>query len=133
MRQSFQSGDVSPAEATRVGYEFAKRFPKENHAFIVATHVDKAHIHNHIIRNSTSLDCTRKFRNFQDSTKAVQRLSNAICLERGLSIIEHPKSKGVHYGKWLKNQKKPFHRDALHAAINDAMEKKPAALNALLE
>ena len=40
------------------------RFTKGNHAFIVATHTDKAHIHNHIIFNSTSLDCTHKFRDF---------------------------------------------------------------------
>ncbi len=48
IRQSFKPGEVSPEEANRIGYEFAERFTKGNHAFIVCTHIDKAHIHNHI-------------------------------------------------------------------------------------
>ena len=46
VRQSFKPGEITPEEANRVGYEFAARFLKGNHAFIVATHIDKAHIHN---------------------------------------------------------------------------------------
>ena len=64
IRQSFKPGEITPEEANQVGYETAMRFTKGNHAFIVATHTDKAHIHNHIIFNSTSLDCTHKFRDF---------------------------------------------------------------------
>ena len=131
VRQSFRPGEITPEEANRVGYEFAARFLKENHAFIVATHIDKAHIHNHIIWNSTSLDCTCKFRNFWGSTKAIQRLSDTICLEHGLSIIENPKGKGVHYGKWLGEQKQPSLRDQLRTAIDAALERKPANLEAL--
>lgn len=67
------------------------RFTKGNHAFIVATHTDKAHIHNHIIFNSTSLDCTHKFRDFFFVGLALQRLSDIICLEQGLSVIEKKK------------------------------------------
>ena len=47
IRQSFKPGEITPEEANAIGYEFAKRFTKENHAFIVCTHIDKAHIHNH--------------------------------------------------------------------------------------
>ena len=56
VRQSFKPGEVTPEEANRIGYEFAERFLKGKHAFIVATHTDRAHIHNHIIYNSTALD-----------------------------------------------------------------------------
>jgi type IV secretory pathway VirD2 relaxase len=59
------------------------RFTKGRHAFIVATHTDRAHIHNHIIFNSTSLDCTRKFRDFHLSGLALQRVSDRLCLEYG--------------------------------------------------
>ena len=58
--------------------EFAKRFTKGNHAFVVCTHIDKSHIHNHIIWSSVSLEYDRKFRNFWGSTKAVRRLSDTI-------------------------------------------------------
>ena len=64
VRQSFKPGEITPEEANRIGYEFAERFLKGNHAFIVCTHTDKHHLHNHIYWNSTTLDCTRKFRNF---------------------------------------------------------------------
>ena len=88
VRQSFKPGEVTPEEANRIGYEFAERFLKGKHAFIVATHTDRAHIHNHIIYNSTALDGRKKFRNFWLSTFAVQRLSDLICLEHQLSVIE---------------------------------------------
>ena len=64
VRQSFKPGEVTPEEANRIGYEFAKRFLKGRHAFLVCTHTDKKHIHNHIYWNSTALDCTKKFKNF---------------------------------------------------------------------
>ena len=47
VRQSFKPGEVTPEEANRIGYEFAKRFLKGRHAFLVCTHTDKKHIHNH--------------------------------------------------------------------------------------
>ena len=87
IRQSFRPGEITAEEANRAGYELAMRFTKGRYAFIVATHTDRAHIHNHIIFNSTSLDGTRKFRNFNLSSFALQRISDLICLERGLSVI----------------------------------------------
>ena len=49
IRQSFKPGEITPEEANEVGYETGMRFTKGKHAFIVATHVDREHIHNHII------------------------------------------------------------------------------------
>ena len=89
VRQSFKPGEVTPEEANRIGYEFAERFLKGKYAFIVATHTDRTHIHNHIVYNSTALDGTRKFKNFWLSSFAVQRLSDRICLEHQLSVIEN--------------------------------------------
>lgn len=91
IRQSFKPGEITLEEANQVGYETAMRFTKGNHAFIIATHTDKAHIHNHIISNSTSLDCTRNFRDFFFVGLALQRVSDIICLEHGLSVIEKKK------------------------------------------
>ena len=90
VRQSFVPGEITPEEANRLGVEFAKRFTKGKHAFIVCTHIDKAHVHNHIIWSSVTLDCDRKFRNFWGSTRAVHRLSDTICIENGYSIVEAP-------------------------------------------
>ena len=64
IRQSFYPGEITPEEANRVSYDLAMRWTKGRHAFIVTTHTDKQHIHSHIYYNSTTLDYTRKFRNY---------------------------------------------------------------------
>ena len=133
VRQSFAPGESTPEEANRLGVEFAKRFTKGKHAFVVCTHIDKAHTHNHIIWSSVTLDCDRKFRNFWGSTKAVRRLSDTICIENGYSIVADPKRHGKSYNKWLGEQAKPSHRELLRAVIDDALAKKPADLDALLK
>ena len=88
IRQSFRPGEITADEANKVGYELAMRFTKGKHAFVVATHTDRHHIHNHVIFNSTALDGSKKFRDFFFSALAVQRLSDLICLEHQLSVIE---------------------------------------------
>lgn len=133
VRQSFLPGEVTPEEANRIGYEFASRFLKGNHAFIVATHIDKHHIHNHIIWNATSLDCQRKFRNFFLSYKAVARLSDLICTEHHLSVVLDPKHTGSDYGVWLGSHKQISHREALMMAIDAALIQLPKDFDALLK
>ena len=133
VRQSFVPGEITPEEANRLGVEFAKRFTKSKHAFVVCTHIDKAHVHNHIIWSSVTLDCDRKFRNFWGSTKAVRQLSDTICIENGLSIVENPKPHGKSYNKWLGDQAKPSHRELLRMAIDQALAQKPADLDALFQ
>ena len=104
VRQAFKPGEVTPELANKLGYELASKFTKNAHAFIVATHVDKRHIHNHIIFNSTTIDSTRKFHNPKGSSKIVRRISDQICLEHGLSVIENPQPSRGHYGTWLAAQ-----------------------------
>ena len=128
VRQSFRPGEITPEEANRLGVEFAKRFTKGNHAFVVCTHIDKSHVHNHIIWSAVNADCDRKFRNFWGSTRAVRRLSDTICIENGLSIVEDPKPHGKSYNKWLGEQAKPSHREQLRVMIDRALEQKPECL-----
>ena len=132
LRQSFVPGEITAEEANRLGQELARRFTKGNHAFIVCTHIDRAHIHNHIIWNAVNLDCDRKFRNFLGSTRAVRRLSDTICVENGYSIVENPKPHGKSYNKWLGDAAKPSHRETLRLAIDRALEQKPTDLDTLL-
>ena len=133
VRQSFKPGEIIPEEANRLGVEFAKRFTKGRHAFVVCTHIDKSHIHNHIIWSAVNLDCDRKFRNFWGSTKAVRRLSDTICIENGLSIVENPGPHGKSYDKWLGDRAKPSHREQLRTAIDQALAQKPADLDGLFQ
>lgn len=78
-------------------------------------------------------ECDRKFRNFWGSTKAVRQLSDTICIENGLSIVENPKPHGKSYNKWLGDQAKPSHREQLRTIIDQALEQKPADFDELLK
>ena len=94
-------------------------------------------IHCHIYYNSTTLDCTRKFRNFWGSSFALRRLSDRLCLENGLSIVENPKprskSKYRNYGEWQKDRKGPLsYQDRLRLAIDTALAERPADLDEFL-
>lgn len=133
LRQSFVPGEITPEEANRLGQELARRFTKGNHAYIVCTHIDKEHIHNHIIWNSTTLECDRKFRNFWGSSKAVRRLNDTICIENGYSIVESPKQHGKSYNKWLGDQALLSHRELLRIAIDNALAEKPKDMDALIQ
>ena len=115
-----------------MGQELARRFTHGNHAYIVATHTDKQHIHNHIIFHSVNLDCDRKFRNFLNSTHALHKLSDTICIENGYSIVADPKRHGQAYNKWLGDRAKLLQREAIRILIDDALAQKPADLDALL-
>ena len=104
-----------------VGYELAHRWTKGKHAFIAAVHTDKAHIHCHIIYNSTRLDCLGKFKNFYFSSFALRRLSDIICLEHGLSVIKNPKpSKGKNYADWL-GSREPSWQEKLRRKIDEIL------------
>ena len=131
VRQSFKPGEVTPEEANRIGYEFAERFLKGKYAFIVATHTDRAHIHNHIVYNSTALDGTRKFKNFWLSSFAVQRLSDRICLEHQLSVIENKPYRDRQ--KRIPYPPKESNRERLCGVIDTIlMNEKPADFEAFL-
>ena len=133
IRQSFKPGEITPEEANHVGRELAERFLKGKHAYIVCTHTDRRHIHNHIIFNSTALDNAAKFNNYFNTSRAVARLSDLICLERNLSVISNPgRGTNTSYGHWLGDKKQPSHRDVLRAAIDDALARKPKTFDELI-
>jgi len=136
IRQSFKCGELDHETALKVGYSLAMRWTKGEHAFFVASHVDRPNPHIHIYYNSTALDCTRKFRDFKGSARAVRRLSDRICYENGLSVIENPKpkSKGQykHYGEWMGNNRPMSFKEQLKAAVDNALQQMPQGLNAFI-
>ena len=136
IRQSFPPGELSSEDALAIGYETAMRWTKGHHAFFVVAHVDRPHPHVHIYYNSTSLDCTRKYRDFLGSAHALRRLSDRVCLEHNLSVIRNPKlhSKGkfLHYGQWLGEARQPSFKEKVRAAIDTALAQRPANMKDFL-
>lgn len=130
IRQAFKPGEITPEEANRIGYELAMRFTKGKHAFVVSTHIDRAHVHNHILFNAVDLKAERKFRNFFLSTYAVRRLSDTICVEHGLSIIEEKPRR-----EWQKRttyKKELSHREILRMDLDEIIEKRPGSFDEFL-
>ena len=128
IRQAFLPGEVTAEEANRIGYETAMRWTKGKYQFFICTHTDKAHIHNHIYFNATAFDRSRKFHNFIGSSFALRRLSDRVCSEHELSVIQNPcqhsKGRFLHYGQWI-GEKPPSAKQRVRLAVLAALEKKP--------
>ena len=97
---SYAPGEVTPDEAHAAGVEFAQRLLGDKYEVVVATHVDRHHLHCHIVFNSVSFVDGKKYRSdFQSYFGDLRGTSNEVSRERGLSVIE-PAGHGKHYTEW---------------------------------
>ena len=116
--QSFKPGEISPEDANRIGYELAMKYTKGQHQFVVATHVDKAHIHTHIEINSTNLNCDGKLRDVKQSALVLRRLNDELCRAHGLSVIENPKPSAKKQKEMAATKYGPSHKEQLRQTID---------------
>lgn len=122
IRISFKPGEVTDEQALELGRELATRWTKGKHQFIVAAHTNTQNPHTHIIFNSVNLNCDGKYNDFKRSAIALRRVSDQLCLEYGLSIIEKPAlSKGYNRTEYLGGGKAPSVRDRLQELIDSAL------------
>ena len=106
--QSFAPGEITPEEAQVVGLEFCQKLLGENYQYILATHVDHEHIHNHIIVNNTNSNTHNTFETeFNQGKKSerawakVRELSDEICKKHCLSVIQNPENnRGKTHYEW---------------------------------
>ena len=120
--QSFRPGEVTPEQAHEIGCEFVRRFLAGRYETVIGTHLDKAHPHNHIVFNACSYADGRMFRNnFNDYYNGIRTVSDALCREYGLSVIE-PQNKGKQYREWLdEKEKKPTMRGMVKADVDEVL------------
>ena len=104
--QSFAPGEATPEMAHEIGVRLAQRLWGDRHQIIVATHLDKAnHLHNHFVLNNVSMVDGRKYYRSNQDYYHMQKESDSLCREYGLSVIENPKrGKSKHYGEWKAEQ-----------------------------
>ena len=102
-------------------------------AYVVATHIDKHHIHNHIVICATALDCRHKYRDVKRSGKDLAELSDAICEEHQLSVIHDPKRETLSYDKWEGNRRRFTNRDELRMIIDAVLRMQPDGFDALMQ
>ncbi len=115
--QSFKPGEVTPELAHEIGNRFAEKH-LDGYEVIVGTHVDKAHVHNHIIFNSVSDRDGHKYHSSPDSYyREIRALSDRLCREYGLSVIGEPNRRALTYVEWrmkklgIRTQKELVDRD----------------------
>ena len=117
--QSFAPGEVTPEQAHAIGIEFAKRLFGNRYEVVIGTHLDKHHLHNHLVVNSVSLLDGRKYHSSPGSYYFnVRGISDELCQEHDLSVIT-PQGKGRHYAEWKAEQSgKPTVREIIRADMD---------------
>ena len=114
IRMSFKPGEVTAEQALALGYELGLRWTKGLHQFVTAAHTNTNNPHIHIIYNSINLNCDGKYQDFKRSAIALRRVSDQICIEHGLSIIEKPGlSQGRNRDEYLGEGKPKTNREQL--------------------
>lgn len=117
--QSFAPGEVTPEQAHRIGMAFAEKLFGSRYEVVIGTHLDKAHLHTHIVINSVSFVDGKKYHSSPGNYYFdVRGASDALCRENGLSVIA-PQDKGRHYAEWkAENTGKPTIRSIIRADID---------------
>ena len=119
--QSFQSGEVTPEEAHRIGIETARRMWSDDYEIVVTTHLNTANIHNHIVVNSVSFRTGRKFENHISDHYKLREISDEVCREYGKSILENAPFYGGDKAYWIRKSGQLTHKDLLRKDVDEAL------------
>ena len=118
--QAFEHGEVSPHTAHEIGCQFVQQLFGDRYEAVIATHLDKLHVHNHIVINSVSFADGKKYRsNIGTYYGEIRATSDALCKEYCLSVVQGER-RGKHYGEW-KNEKEDHvaWRDVIRRDIDE--------------
>lgn len=122
--QSFAPGEATPEMAHEIGVKLAQQLWGDKYQVIVATHLDKAHhLHNHFVVNTVSFLDGIKYHRTEKDYHEMQKASDALCREYGLSVIENPqRGKSKHYTEWQAEQEgRPTWRGLIRKEIDEVI------------
>ena len=122
--QSFAPGEATPEMAHKIGVELAQRLWGDRYQVVVATHLDKAnHLHSHFVLNTVSFVDGIKYHRTAKDYHEMQTVSDTLCREYGLSVIENPQpGKGKHYGEWRAEQEqRPTWRGIVRSDVDEVI------------
>lgn len=122
--QSFKEGEVTPTTANQIGWQLANELWGDRHEVLIATHIDKEnHIHNHFLVNNVSFVDGIKYRRTKKDYQKMREVSDRLCREHGLSVIENPQSRGINYGEWrAQKEGRPTVRGGIREDIDVAVK-----------
>ena len=119
--QSFAPGEADADTAHKIGVKLAKKLWGD-YEVVVATHCNTGCFHNHFVINSVSVKTGMKYNDCKETYRLMREESDRLCKEYGLSVIEHPKDKGMNYAEWRAEQEgQQTIRGAIRAAIDTAV------------
>lgn len=116
--QSFAVGETTPEEAHKIGMELAQAVLGGKYEFVLTTHVDKDHLHNHLIFNAVSFVDYKKYHSNKQSYHAIRRTSDRICKEHGLSVVVPGQEKGKSYAEYTAEKQGTSYKAKLKTAID---------------
>ncbi|CAM3465465.1 relaxase/mobilization nuclease domain-containing protein [Marinicrinis lubricantis] len=121
--QSFAPGEATPEIAHAIGVRLAQELWGERFEVVVATHLDKGHLHNHFVLNAVSFVDGKRYYDNKASYALLRQTSDRLCREHALSVIEHPEpGKAKHYGEWqAERENKPTWRGLIREDIDTAI------------
>lgn len=109
--QSFAPGEATPEQAHEIGRQLADEVLQGKYPYVLTTHIDKGHVHNHIIFCAVDMVNQRKYISNKQSYAYIRRTSDKLCKENGLSVVKPGQSKGKSYAEW----DRPAERDKLES------------------
>ena len=119
--QSFKPGEVTPEQCHALGVELARRMFGDKYQVLIATHLDKDHLHNHLVCCSVSFIDGKKFNDNKAAYTKLRRLSDEICIENGLSVIEKPLGKTSRQIHFAEKNGEPTKYNLMRDAIDNAI------------
>ena len=122
MYQSFAEGEVDADTAHKIGVKLAEELFGDRFEALVGTHLNTAHFHNHIIINAVSWKDGLRYNDCNATYEKIREVSDRLCREYGLSVIEHPQGKAKPYAEYKAEQDGKWTvRGAIRAAIDTAV------------
>ncbi|MCF2671578.1 relaxase/mobilization nuclease domain-containing protein [Butyricicoccus pullicaecorum] len=116
--QAFEPGEVSAEEAHEIGMQLAKEILGGKYEFVLTTHIDKGHIHNHLIFNAVNFTDHKHYHSNKRSYHEIRRAGDRLCREHGLSVIVPGRDKGKSYIEHQAAQNGTSYKAKLKAAID---------------
>ena len=119
--QAFEPGETTPEQAHEIGRQLADEVLGGKYPYVITTHIDKGHLHNHIIFCAVDMVNQRKYISNRRSYAYIRRTSDRLCREHGLSVVMPGKDKGKSYAEWDAQRKGKSWKAKLKTAIDAAI------------
>ena len=130
--QSFAPGEVEYEKAHEIGRQLADAVTKGQHEYVLTTHIDKGHIHNHIIFCAVNFVDHHKYNSNKRTYYNIRNTSDRLCRENGLSVVEPSANKGKHYAEYQADKAGKSWKSKLKIAV-DALIPQVSSFEELLQ